>query len=96
MEKLDNDLKNFFSHREDVPAAVKIQISTELSFCHKSESNGWAVVMVMCSLICMALFAWTAWVFFGQIALWIIAGVYYFMASSAAVSMLLFNRRVSI
>ena len=93
---LDDDLKSFFSRREEVPADVKIQISEKLRVCRKDESNSWAVVMVICSIICMAVFAGTAWMFFGQAALWILAGIYYFMASGAAVSVLLLNRRVSV
>ena len=93
--RLDDDLKKFFSGRQDVPPHVKAQISERLHSYGEAESNRWVGIMVVCSFVCMLALAWVSWFFFGWIMLGILAGFYYFMTISAAVSALLI-RRVSL
>ena len=94
-EALDKDLKEFFSHRQGVPAHVQSQIHaklrtrTEVPQHLHYDNNRWVGIMVLCSVLCMVTLGWTAWLFFGQVALWLMAGIYYFLTMGVMVVILL-------
>ena len=97
-EAFDKDLESFFSDRQEIPAHVKSQIHTKLRTYEEekhlhlySENHRWVGVMVLCSVMCMVTLAFTGWMFFGQVALWIIGGIYYLLTMGGMVVMLLSN-----
>ena len=92
MTRFDEDMKNFYSGRQDVPAHVRLHVAERMYAREQAESNLWIGVMVVCSFVCMLVLAWASWFFFGWAALGVLAGMYYFMTTCAAVSALLIRR----
>ena len=91
---LDKHLNDFFSHRQEVPAHVQAQLSAKLRTHEEAavlppESNRWVGIMALCSALCMVILGWAGWMFFGQVALWIMGGMYYFLTMGGVVVMLL-------
>ena len=93
-EAFDKDLNDFFSHRQCVPAHVQSQIHAKLRIYSDTqrisrEDNCWVGIMVLCSVLCMVALGCMGWIYFGQVAIWFMGGIYYFLTMGGMIVMLL-------
>jgi uncharacterized membrane protein YqjE len=91
----EQDLKDYFAERFDVPSRLKAQIGAELRE-HKKENIRWAGIMVVCSMLCFITLGLISLMLFGQAVLWVLialGAVYYFTAIGGAVIVLISGYR---
>jgi len=90
-KNLDNTLKAYFSHNEDVPSVVKNQLRAKLYEYKAKEKLHWLWVFAPCFATIALLMLVAAYVIFGFVGMVVLLLVYYFAVSLCGAAIVITN-----